>query len=182
MNSDKFIQNIKVENHTTSKPMIKVESKFNKEFVEVGDCDDSSIEIVEVVKKPSAKFQLDQIVQKMHERVIQKARKKLTNAIQRMMITKRRVKETVLDRNNTANICDDENDKNEKISTVELKSIIMKLEESENDGKHKSVILNVTDNGKQLMKSNSNCSLSSDEMLDRFVFYHEMEDMDSVPV
>ena len=57
--------------------MIKVESKFNKEFVEVGDCDDSSIEIVEVVKKPSAKFQLDQIVQKMHERVIQKARKNL---------------------------------------------------------------------------------------------------------
>ena len=76
-NSDKFIQNIKVENHTTSKPIIKVESKFNKEFVEVGDCDDSSIEIVEVVKKPSAKFQLDQIVQKMHERVIQKARKNL---------------------------------------------------------------------------------------------------------
>ena len=36
-----------------------------------------------------------------------------------MMITKRRVKETVLDRNNTANICDDENDKSEKISTVD---------------------------------------------------------------
>ena len=50
-------------------------------------------------------------------------------------------------------------------------------------GTHKSVILNVTNNGKQLLrKDSSSSSLSSGDVLDRVVVYHEMENMGGVAV
>ena len=69
------------------------------------------------------------------------------------------------------------------MTTIELKSTILKLEESEMKGTHKSVILNVTNNGKQLLrKDSSSSSLSSGDVLDRVVVYHEMENMSGVAV
>ena len=59
-------------------------------------------------------------------------------------------------------------------NTNGLKSIIMTLEQTEKNGTNISVIRNVTNDGLQLVRNKSNDTLSSEEVLDRVSFYHEM--------
>ena len=113
----------------------------------------------------------------MHDQVIHKARNKLTKAIQSMIGKKVKTKEaTIID----ASLPTIESVDVKKALTVELKSTILKLEQSELNGTNLRVIRNVTDNRNQLLKSSSNSTLSSNEVLERVTFYHDMEDMTNV--
>ena len=143
----------------------------------LSDDDSSSIEVLNVVKKTSAKLVMNEIIEKMHDRVIRKARNKLTKAIQSMIGKKVKTNEATISDASSPTI---ESFDVKKASTVELKSTILKLEQSELNGTNLSVNRNVKDNGNQLLKSSSNSTLSSNEVLERVTFYHDMEDMTNV--
>ena len=142
--------------------------------VDDGSISSSSIEVVDV-KKPSAKLELDCIIKNMHERVLKCARRKLTKLIQERIAFKQNKKQPIQSVSSIDRTSSNSN-------TMGLKSIIMTLEETEKNGTHISVIRNVTNDGLQLVRNNSNDTLSSEEVLDRVSYYHEMEDMNATPV
>ena len=86
---------LKFEHDTTLTTPIKIEKvtsmnkkKENLSIVNMSDNDSSSIEIIDVVKKPSANLVMNDIIQKMRFWVIHKHRGKLTKAIQSIIDTK----------------------------------------------------------------------------------------------
>ena len=116
------------------------------------------------------KFELLLLIKSMHERVLKYARKKLTKLIQEKIGLKKKQQWAIV--HSTEGI-----DNDQASTTIGLKLIIMKLEESERNGTHISIIRNVTNDGMQLLRNNSNSTLASEEVLDRVSFYHEMEDI-----
>ena len=141
----------------------------------VSDSDSDIIEIVEVKKEPNVlpakkhkntviynvkdcEVTLDNmsLVKKMHERIMRKSRTKLTRAIK-------------------ATIDDKSNDREMKmIEAKKLKKAIVMLEKSENDNNHLNIIKSVTNDGDDLGYDEIN-SISSDDLLERVIAYHELE-------
>ena len=140
-------------------------NKIDVLCVDDGSNSTSSIEVLDV-KKPSANLELDSVIKKMHNRVLKCARRKLTKLIQEKMGLKQNKKQP------TQDVSSIERPSNS--NTIGLKSIIMTLEQTEKNGTNISVIRNVTNDGLQLVRNKSNDTLSSEEVLDRVSFYHEM--------
>ena len=118
-------------------------------FYEI-ESDDSVI--VTDVKKPKAKNNLSVLLVKMHNRIIKKARVKLTKTIL----------EKIEDTGKSFTTKQEE--------MFKLKDAIVTLEQSEANGNHLNVIRTVTNNGQHFYDDTS--SLSSDDVLERVMMYH----------
>ena len=138
-------------------------SKYNRMIVENHNKKYPALDFLELKKKgeePTVKQESSvsssgsTAVNKMHSRVIKKARSKLTHAIKKTL----------------------ENNSDEfKNVARSLKNTVLKIEDSVNQNRHLDIIKSVTSDGTDLEHSAIE-TLDSTDVLDRVKLFHDLED------